>query len=213
MSENTVQFLPFHAINEFMRADFRLKVVRTTLSNLNHLPEHHQEAISRLIRKTVSVPGFRNPEKAPTMVKVLPTAKAFEKNPDLVAAILAGWAEFHSDLRSQVFEVLKSRQWSFFPESMAMLSELPSLKTEADWSVLPLSADRTRLPGFLIYWPKDQNFEAIYETFTSLYPAANASLDEVSLMAVWLSNRLPYHIAGAEGTQADSPSSGAEPTA
>jgi hypothetical protein len=191
MSENTVQFLPFHAINEFMRADFRLTVIRHTLVNLDQLPGHFRDPVNRTIRKTVSVPGFRNTDKAPAMVKLLPTAKAFEKNADLAAAIIAAWAENHADLKSQIYEVLKNRQWFLFPEEMKSPADLPSIQSEADWGVLPLAADRTKLPGFLIYWPKDQHFEAIYETFTALHPDAAASLDEVSLMAVWLANRLP----------------------
>lgn len=205
MTENAIQFLPFHAINEFMRPDFRLNVVRYTLTRLDELPEQYRNPIQAAIRKTVKVPGFRNSEKAPALVKVLPTAKAFEKNSELVAAILAGWAELHPDLKSQVYAVLQRRGWRMFPPEFHALEDLPSLKSEADWGVLPLHADRARLPGFLIYWHAGQDFEAIYATFTELFPDASASIDEVSLMAVWLANRLPYHIVGAE-SEAEEPS-------
>ena len=194
MSENTVQFLPFHAINEFMRADFRLSVIRQTLNLLNKLPDKFQDSVNRQIKKSVNVPGFRNPEKAPSMVKVLPTVKAFEKNPELVSAILSAWAENKSDLRLQVYQVLKTREWYLFPEDISSPNNIPTLTTEKDWGVLPPTADRNLLPGFLIYWPKNQEFEAIYKTYTENFPDGDASLDEVSLMAVWLANRLPYHI-------------------
>jgi hypothetical protein len=196
MPENTVQFLPFHAINEFMRPDFRLNVVRQTLSELNKLPAKSRETVSHQIRRVVKVPGFRNSEKAPTVVKVIPTAKAFESNPELVSSILSAWTELKSELRDQVFQVLKARQWFFFPDESISINSLPSLKNQEDWGVLPVAADRSLLPGFLIYWPKDQDFEAIYQTYNELYPDGKGSLDEVSLMSVWLANRLPYHITG-----------------
>lgn len=212
MTENTVQFLPFHAINEFMRPDFRLNVVRQTLTELNKLPSKYREAVSHQIRRCVQVPGFRNSEKAPTVVKVIPTAKAFESHPELVAEILTAWSEIKSELRTQVLQVLKTRQWFFFPDEFENLKSLPNLKGQEDWGILPISADRTRLPGFLIYWPLNQDFEAIYQTYNELNPEGKGSLDEVSLMSVWLSNRLPYHIAGNEETLQTAPPPEADQT-
>ncbi len=208
MSENTIEFMPLHGINEFMRPDFRLSVIRKTLGALSQLPDNLSGPINHLTRKFVKVPGFRNSEKAPTMVKVLPMANAFEKSPELVGAILSAWAEVQNELRNQVYNVLKERNWPFFPAEIHNLQELPSLKTERDWGVLPLEADRTKLPGFLVYWPKGEDFESLYDTFAKLYPEANSSLDEVSLMSVWLSMRLPYHITEDESQkdQAEGPS-------
>lgn len=194
MSDNTIQFLPFTAINEFMRPDFRLTIIRKTLSNFRDLPEKEQEKLNRLIKRNVKIPGFRNSEKAPAAVKVLPTAKAFESNPDLTAAILSAWTELNSNLREQIYQVLKQRDWYFFSDEIRSPLDLPELKSEKDWGILPTEADRSVLPGFLMYWPKQQDFEEIYETFSSLYPDAENSIDEVSLMAVWLVNRLPYKV-------------------
>lgn len=208
MPDNTFQFLPFHAINEFMRPDFRLIVIRHSLSALSNLSNQHQDSVNRMVRRTVKIPGFRNSEKAPTAIKIVPTAKAFEKNPELVAAILSAWSESKSVLRQQVFEVLKQRGWSLLPAESVSLTNLPSVESEKDWGVLPPEVDRSSLPGFLTYWPKDQEFEAIYQTFSELYPEENASIDEVSLMTVWLSNRLPYHISGEAESNATSESGG-----
>ena len=203
MPENSVQFLPFNAINEFMRSDFRLTIIRRTLSNLRELPEKEQEKVNRLIKRTVKVPGFRNSEKAPAAVKVIPTAKAFEANPNLTAAILSAWAELNTELRERIFQVLKVREWYFFSEEIKSVSDLPELKTEKDWGILPIDADRTILPGFLIYWPQQQEFEEIYESFTSSFPEAENSIDEVSLMTVWLTNRLPYHVLNEDEAMID----------
>ena len=196
MKEDQIQFLPFHAINEFMRSDFRVTVLRSALTALPGLPEAQQSSINRLTRKFVKVPGFRNSEKAPVAVKLLPLATAFEKSPELVAAILTAWAEAHSELRLQVFEVLKARGWFQFPDDPAAIANLALPKTEAEWGILPLAADRTRLPGFLLVWPAGQTYEDIYATWTQTYPEAQGSLDEVSLMSVWLAMRLPYQVEG-----------------
>jgi len=199
MTENQVEFLPFHAINEFMRSDFRLSVVKSALSALPNLPESHLNTISHLTKKLVKVPGFRHSDKAPVFVRVIPTAKAFEKNGELVAALLAAWAESHDSLRTQVYELLVSRGWKTFPAEMHTLADVPTLKTEQDWGILPISADRAKIPGFLVYWPKGETFEALYQSFTEKYPETQASLDEASLMAVWLAMRLPVNLVDEDG--------------
>lgn len=207
MEENQVQFLPFNAINEFMRDDFRLKVVRSVLGKLSALPTNFQDPINRMTRKVVQVPGFRNSEKAPTAVKLLPIASAFQKSPELVAAVLAAWAEIQSDLRLQIYTILKSRGWNMFPEEIqdvAVFASSLKMDVPGDWGVLPPTADRTRLPGFMIYWPAGQGYDDIYNDFTTQFPQAENSLDEVSLMAIWLSLRLPYKIDGEEAAPENS---------
>lgn len=199
MTENQVDFLPFHAINEFMRSDFRLSVVKSALSALPSLPESHLNTINHLTKKLVKIPGFRHSDKAPTFVRAIPTAKAFEKNAELVAAVLAAWAESHASLRTQVFDVLVSRGWKTFPAEMHTLADVPTLKSAQDWGILPISADRAKIPGFLVYWPKVETFEVLYQSFTAKYPETQASLDETSLMAVWLAMRLPVNLVDEDG--------------
>ncbi len=52
MPENT-EFLPFHAINEFMRPDFRLSVIRDTLTSQEKLPEDLCKYLDEKIKKNV----------------------------------------------------------------------------------------------------------------------------------------------------------------
>ncbi len=66
----------------------------------------------------------------------------------MAAAILSAWAEIHSGLRSQVHELLASR----------------------GWEILPPEADRTRLPGFIPSWPKEEDFEKLITAFKDTYP-------------------------------------------
>jgi hypothetical protein len=193
MTEKT-EFLPFHAINEFMRPDFRLNIIRETLSSEQLNDETCLNDLNKQIKKSVKIPGFRNSDKAPALVKVLPTSKAFEKNPDLVAALLTCWVEIHSDLRNEVFNLLSGRNWPIF--NGTDLPEIASLAMDVikEWPIFPLEFDRARLPGFYIHWPKGEDFEILYDSFAQLYPDSDASKDKVSLMVVWLTMRLPYEV-------------------
>jgi len=172
MTDPTAEFLPFHALNEFMRDDYRHTVVRAALNALPKLPKHFSAPIDNLTKQIARVPGFRNSLLAPTSLKVGPMADAFGKSPELVAAILAAWAEAQTDLRTKVFELLKGR----------------------GWEVLPPEADRTKLPGFLAQWPKGEDFDVLNKAYAEAHPGEEASADDVSLMVVWLSGRLPYHV-------------------
>jgi hypothetical protein len=169
MDDQKISFIPYHAINQFMRNDFRLAVIRSAVLALPDLDHEIGARIDRLTKKFVKVPGFRNSAKAPATVKAVAMVKPFEKSPDLVAAILNAWAESRPELGRQIFELL----------------------TERGWKLLPIETNRTKLPGFLTRWPADDDFEVLYDAFTAAHPDAEASIDEVSLMVVWLSSRLP----------------------
>jgi hypothetical protein len=177
-----------------MRNDYRLAVVRSVLISLPDLPGELRSPVDRITKKKVNVPGFRNSSKAPVNVRIKPTVQAFEKHPDLVAAILAAWSEKHAGLRKQIYELLVTR----------------------GWEVLPVEADRTKLPGFRITWPEGENFEALIEAYKAMFvadqasadqasaekvPTEEASSDDISLMVVWLSGRLPYHMDGDQDNE------------
>lgn len=169
-NDNKAQFIPFHAINEFMRDDFRLDIIKTTLNGLDQLPSNLQKLIGISTRKAVTVPGFRNSTKAPTALRAKATTEAFEKNPKLVAAFLTGWSELYLELRQQVYDMLIDRGWKTFPPE----------------------ADRTKLPGFMIRWPEGEEFDTLNDDFRKRFPQTENTDDEISLMVVWISVRLPY---------------------
>lgn len=168
--DKEINFLPFNALNEFMNDDYRLNVVKVTLNSLASLPSDLRRPIDQFTNHFVKVQGFRNPVKAPVYLKTKPYIEAFQKQPKLVSATLAAWAQIHLELRNQVFEVLQTRQWE----------------------LLPVDADRTKIPGFLMVWPKEETFDSIYLSFKETYPNSSATSDDVSLMTVWLSGRLPF---------------------
>ncbi len=178
MTDHTAQFVPFHALNEFMRHDYRTTVIRTALNTLPKLPAQFRQPIDKLTNQVVRVPGFRKGAQAPASLKVASIAEAFGKSPELVAAILAAWAEARSDLRQQIHDLLKDR----------------------GWEVLPPEADRAKLPGFLTKWPRNEDFDVVNKAFAEAHPDSEASTDDVSLMAVWVSGRLPLEASEAEET-------------
>lgn len=179
-NDEKVSFLPFHAINEFMTAEYRLQVIRDVLTVLPSASDAYRNQINHLTRKLVVVPGFRNSLKAPIPLRIKSTVDAFEKNPNLAASILAAWADTQAELRERVYALLQSR----------------------NWELLPLEADRTRLPGFLTIWPGGENFEVLNQAFQEMYPDFNATSDDVSLMVVWISGRLPYRFTDKEEVSA-----------
>jgi len=193
MPEKT-EFLPFHAINEYMRPDFRLNVIRETLTSQATLDTSLVNDLNQKIKNRVTVPGFRNSDKAPALIKVLPTSKAFEKYPDLVVTILSCWAELQSELRDQVYTLLKTRNWPIVQEGDGIDTDTITLDTIKEWPIFPLKMNRTKLPGFFTHWPKGEDFEALYKNFSELFPDATASIDKVSLMVVWISMRLPFQV-------------------
>jgi hypothetical protein len=168
--DKEVGFFPYHAINEFMTDEYRDTVVRSVLLDYHTLPDEYSSRIDRNIKKSVQIPGFRNSAKAPAQLRVKPAIDSFQKNPALVAAILSAWAELHVALRQQVYDLLIAR----------------------GWECLPVDADRTKVPGFLTKWPKGEDFETLYAAFTAGNPDTAPEMNDVSLMVVWLSGRLPY---------------------
>ena len=170
MNQNKqIEFIPFHAINEFMRNDFRLNIIKKTLTDLKTLDRKFVTPIDQLTRRHVKVAGFRNSVKAPATVKAVAMVKAFESKPRLVAAILEAWAETQPEFRQHVFDLLVDR----------------------GWKILPVDMRRSKFPGFLTRWPAEDDYEVLYQAFMDSYPDSDASIDQTSLMIVWLSGRLP----------------------
>ncbi len=192
--DNQTSFLPFHAINEFMRPDFRLNVIRDVINNLDSLPRAIASEITTLIKRTVTIPGFRNSDKAPVIMKLTPTIKVFEKNPEMVSAILNAWAHIHKQLFDQVYSILKARGWEIMEDKQDISIGTLSADLLNKWPILPSNVDRSRIPGFVPRWPKGEDFEELYKTYTEQFPNDDVSKDQVSLMAVWITLRLPYDI-------------------
>ncbi len=168
---STAAYLPYQAINEFMRDDFRVSVIQKVLIQSSSLAPELREPINQLTRKFVQVPGFRNSAKAPARVRIKPSAEVFMKNAEFTVAILNAWGSLNPVLEKQVTDLLSERGW-----------ELP-----------PLQNNPGAAPGFLTDWPDSESFDSIQHAFQEKYPETDADPDEIGLMVVWSSGRLPYH--------------------
>lgn len=170
MADTKMQFLPFSAINIFMRPDYRSEVIKKVFNSIPDVPEELRSKFTHLTKKFITVPGFRNSALAPLAIRVKPYSVAFEKTPEVAAFTLDIWRRANSLLSENVYNLLKAR----------------------NWEIIPQDADRIKLPGFLITWPKGETFETINNAYKEMYPDDAIKDDDISLMAVWLSLRLPY---------------------
>lgn len=171
MPENTkLQFLPFNAINEFMRDDYRSSVIQEVFISFEKLDKEQTMRINRLFAKGVQIPGFRNSSMAPTAVKIRHASPIFEKSAEFVALVVNCWSQLHSPLKDAAWKLLDDR----------------------NWKPLPVDTDRSLLPGFQVDWPKGDSFETMIGLLRQDNPEIIESDDNISLMMVWVGNKLPY---------------------
>ena len=174
--DNEVQFVPFHAINQFMIPEYRLEILHKVLTHLDDLPAERKNHILNLFKHYVKLPGFRNSILAPMPIKVKGAVPIFEKRPDFTSQILMAWSEMNLELRQQIYDMLVERQWELGP----------------------VDTDRTQLPGFLTSWPQEETYDLLDAAFLAKYPDVKARDYDVRLMVVWLSDRLPFDMVETE---------------
>lgn len=173
MSEkNKVEYLPFHAVNEFMRDDYRLNILQEVLSSLDQCKGIQKQIIMRLFSKGVQISGFRNSSQAPLPIRIKNSVSLFERSAEFSATIMECWSNLHPDLKAKMFTLLSERGWN--PQ--------------------PVSVDRSLLPGFMTDWPGSDTFEVLIQSIKEAGPELKESEDDISLMAVWVGNRLPYNL-------------------
>jgi hypothetical protein len=171
MPENSkTKFLPFNALNEFMRDDYRISVIQEVFTSFEKLDKEQAVRINRLFAKGVQIPGFRNSSMAPTAVKIRHASAIFERSAEFVALVVNCWSYLHSLLKDAAWKLLDDR----------------------NWKPLPVGADRSLLPGFQVDWPKGDTFETMIQQFRQNNPEIVESDDDISLMMVWIGNKLPY---------------------
>jgi hypothetical protein len=179
MPENTkTQFLPFNALNEFMRDDYRSSVIQEVFTSFEKLEKEQTIRINRLFAKGVQIPGFRNSSMAPIAVKIRHANVIFEKSAEFVALVVNCWCQLHSPLNTAVWKMLDDR----------------------NWKPLPLDANRSLLPGFQVDWPKGDTFETMIQLLRQNNPEIIESDDNISLMMVWMGNKLPYGLYDEKGS-------------
>jgi hypothetical protein len=177
---NQQKYLPFHAINEFMRDDYRLTILQEVLSDQSVVKAEVHSRIGRMISKGVQIPGFRNSNQAPAAIKVKHCVSLFERSPEFSALVIEAWSDLHGALKKDMWELLKSR----------------------GWNIPVMDADHSQLSGFQLDWNKADTFEVLIDEIKKKNPGTQESDDNISLMAVWIGNRLPYNLYD-EGSKQD----------
>ena len=170
--EKYVEYLPFNAVNEFMRDDYRSVILSEVMARFESIPEESKKDLSRLISKFIKIPGFRNSTMAPAAMKARNAVSLFQKSGAFAGIVMESWTTLHPELKSVIWTVL----------------------SEKGWEPLPVEANRTKLPGFQIHWPKTDTFEVLQEETKKANPSLTETDDDFSLMAVWVGNRLPYDL-------------------
>jgi hypothetical protein len=173
MDDKRIAYFPFSAINEYMLPEFRLDVIGKVLRGLDNLSGARRSTLNNMIKRYISVPGFRNSSAAPVGVKIRSAVSPFERHADFVATLLQGWCELHPDLGTRVHTMLQNRTFE---------------------GVLPLEADRSKLPGFQTNWPKVETYESLDQAFYDSNPGFEVESNDIRLMVVWLVNRLPFDL-------------------
>lgn len=176
MSDKKIEYFQFHAINEFMVNEYKTQVFRDVFVGFGNLPPEWQKKINSEVKNKIVVGGFRNSSMAPVGLKVRSAIKPFENDPEFVGIILQSWLLLHKELATNVKALLDGR----------------------GWEILPIDADRTKLPGFMTRWPEKEDYQAVLDAFHKEYPDSHDSDDDISLMCVWLSTRLPYLVKEEE---------------
>jgi hypothetical protein len=182
MDDKRIAYFPFHAINEYMLPEFRLDVIGSVLRGMDSLSGARRSTLNNMIKRYISVPGFRNSAAAPLGVKIRSAVSPFERHADFAAAVLQAWCELHPDLGARTHTMLQTRSFT---------------------DVLPLEADRSKLPGFQTNWPKIETYEALDQAFYDANSGFEAESNDIRLMVVWLVNRLPYDLFDDEEADAD----------
>ena len=169
-NDKKMAFLPWSAVNAFMLEDFQLEVMKTVLTGYEHLESDQRRSLNAQIKRGVRVPGFRNAISAPISIRIKHSIELFENNANFAGNVLSAWFKIYAPLSELVHPFLESR----------------------DWKILPLDADREKLPGFLTQWPIEDEFDVLVKAFHESHPDTEYTDNQISLMCVWLSGRLPY---------------------
>ncbi|HWQ47328.1 MAG TPA: hypothetical protein VN376_10690 [Longilinea sp.] len=179
MADEQVKFIPFHAINDMMLAEYRLQVLQWVFSKLDELPTDKKNAIQASVRRFAQVQGFRNAAMAPAPLRAKGSVKAFEQHPGFVSQILSAWAALQPQFAQRVYTLLEKR----------------------GWKLLPIETEREKLPGFLTRWRKSEDFDVIHAAYREDNPEETNSDDDISLMVIWLSGRLPVDLVDTEESE------------
>lgn len=162
-------YLPYKAINVLIDREYLENVLGMILKEKSKLPKKELIGLNNLFKQYVNVLGFRNPVRAPLPLQVKAYASAFEQKDEVVPFSLSAWAKLNKDFAEQV------KTW---------------LESEG-WEDLALERDFNETEGFINDWPEGLSFDQLEKKFKKANPNIEFNLDDLILMVIWISRRLP----------------------
>jgi len=161
--------LPYKAINVFIEEDYLQKVLEIVLSSLSKMEKGDRISFINDFKQYVSVLGFRNPIRAPLTIQVKAYLSAFEAKDEVIPFTLSAWAKLNAALADLVKNYLDSE----------------------GWKELMIERKFNEGDGFLNDWPEKLTFDKLVKNFKKANPDADFSRDDIILMALWISGKLP----------------------
>jgi mannose-6-phosphate isomerase class I len=161
--------LPMISLNVYLLPEFRRDIFTTVVDHWDIFSPEKKRELTQAIKEFVKISGFRNPLAAPQPLLVRAMEAPFEKESRFVKTILSAWAEVNSDLQAKIEPLLS--EFGFETNGQALLYPDPD-------------------NAFLVGWPEELSFEKLADLLKQK-SNLEASPDEISLMTVWLTGRLP----------------------
>jgi hypothetical protein len=167
MNENDLR--SYRAINVYVEREHLEDVLERILKGINSLSKPEQIEFIKKFKQYVKVNGFRNPTMAPLPLRVNAYAIAFEDKDETVPFTLSTWTKINPDLANEVKSWLEDKGW----EDLALVREY-----DEDG-------------GFKSDWPEDFGSEDLIADFQKDHPESSFEPDDITLMALWVSGKLP----------------------
>jgi len=172
MSEK--EYIPYKTINVFIDSDYLRNTLEYILKNFKTLPKQDQISFSILFREYVNILGFRNPMRAPLPLQVNAYARAFEDMDEVIPFTLSTWTKIKDDFAKKV------KAWL----------------TSEGWKELNLEKKFDETEGFIKNWPDSLTFEKLIKEFEKAHPDLDFDHDDLILMILWISGKLPDEDSG-----------------
>lgn len=166
---STIETVPFKAINVFINQDYLESMLKAVLTGYKKLSKQKQIEFTHFLRKYVTILGFRDPSRAPLTLQVHALAKAFEDKDEVVPYVLSVWAAINKKLAADV------EAWL----------------TEKKFENLSAEREYAEDAGFTPDFPEKMGFDKLEKDFAKANPDAKYERDDLILMVLWISGRLP----------------------
>jgi hypothetical protein len=164
-----IETVPFKTINVYINQDYLESIMKAVLTGFKKFSKQEQIDFTRFLRKYVKILGFRDPSRAPLSLQINALAKAFEEKDEVVPVVLSIWTKVNKKLAGDVKAWLEENKFK-------------NIEMEREYS---------EDAGFTPDLAKKWKFEKVEKDFSKTNPDTKFERDDLILMVLWLSGRLP----------------------